>query len=288
MFAVVATTLAAQQEGVTHEALHALALNQAKGGNFTKAATLHQSALAKAADVMSKQVHRWTPKTLGGEDKTSLMNVDYVSPKWGHPDGESGVLYTNAVDARHNKEGVYLPPKKFNYSPGRTRDCCIDKCKAEVQKSDCEIGCKLWMGASSLNWESKTWHTKLRAKCDRDVAAAETAEAHAVRVRAHNPKFRSYYETLDLTPTSTLAAQKGCDAYLVCMYALESTAVATLPADSESRVSLDLDGGRDGVGDAYVKHSNIHPTDPNKFAKVVHRDASHANYRDANYLVNPN
>jgi hypothetical protein len=288
MFAVVATTLAAQQEGVTHDALHAMALNQAKHGNFTTATDLHKRAIEKAGDVMSKQAHRWTPTPLGGEDKTSLMNVDYVSPKWTHPDGESGVLYTNAVGARHNKEGVYLPPKKFNYSPARTRDCCIEKCKTEVKKSDCEIGCKLWMGASSLNWESKSWHTKLRAKCDRDVAAAETAEAHAERVRAHNPKFKSYYETLGYTPTSTAAAQKGCDAYLVCMYALESTAVATLPADNESRVTLDLDGKHDGVvGDGHVNYDIVHP-DPNRFVKAVHRDSSHANYRDANYLVNPN
>jgi hypothetical protein len=269
------SVLGAAQEGLSHQALHSFALNHNVAGDYAAASEKHALALDKATAHFAKQTHRWTPKTLGGEDKSSLMNTAYTGVAT-HPDGPSAVLYTNTMDSRYNKEGVYLPPKKFVYSPGRSRACCVQKCGAN---KDCAIGCKMWMGASSLNWESKTWHTKLRNKCDRDVAAAKTAEAHAIRVRTGvdaassdittrnpelakgHPKFQSYFKTLGLEPDSVADAKTGCDNYLTCMYALESTPVTALAKDTESRVTLDLDGNRDGVGgEKHFRSTEAHAT----------------------------
>lgn len=173
-----------------------------------------------------------------------------------HPDGKP--IYTNTNDARYNKNGYFLPPKNVqNYSPGRTRKCCDNSChqrylqKSHVATKSCKVGCGLWLGSSSLNWESKTWHALLRNKCRKTCEVSNKAEEHAKRVRAGvdpattlyskyakgSAKFQTYFKRVDLVAYDVESCKQGCEEYMTCIYGLESTPLAhKLLPDVGSRI----------------------------------------------------
>jgi hypothetical protein len=216
-------------------------------------------------DVLAADMHR-DAIDMASDAMEDLLNVSYAGDHITHP--TDSVLYTNAVDARHNVEGMYLPPKSFNYSPARTRTCCETSCSNDAEtEADCVKGCRLWLGSSSLNWETDAWHTQLRGKCDKDCAMSHASPEHTERIRTGrdphstdqirpgNPGYKSYYETLNRTVDVVVDCESGCNKYMTCMYALQSTPVHALPNDMESRIGIDLETHPEGQ--QYTSHQPL-------------------------------
>ena len=76
--------------------------------------------------------------------------------------------------------------------------------------ADCNMGCRLWMHHSSLNWESSNWWPKLRDKCAKDCLEGR-------RWQTSLNSSPSVYTTQSLRPSDERVCQLGCNNYMTCM-----------------------------------------------------------------------
>jgi hypothetical protein len=265
--------------------------------------------LCKENEAAARSVRRFEQKYgTTGNTVIELTQRPYVAPK--SPTGK--VLYVNASDAKYNPEGFYLAPKMagFHYSPGRTRDCCFHNCEQEfatleqvADRKHCKMGCRLWLGASSLNWEGREWHSKLQARCRTQCGRVNATHLWADKVRAGvnisvanpslsqyasgRPGYQSYFEKMHITlPLGKESlCENGCDQYKTCIQFLENTPVTAaehphVAMNPETSSRIQPDTGVAGQQKKCTLTSSVNGTNATVPACVEHIDQA-AEYQKA-------
>lgn len=109
----------------------------------------------------------------------SLVNPDHVDEHGPEPTREWHAamakiaphhpIVTTSVDpntagSQYHYLNDFSPPMKTGYNADTSKTCCTSKCGSNT---DCQVGCKLWMSSSSLNYEDFSWWPQLKMKCQR-------------------------------------------------------------------------------------------------------------------------
>jgi hypothetical protein len=129
------------------------------------------------------------------------------------------------VDAEFDSDGRLQDHNKVTYFPKLSTSCCHAKCNG---RPDCELGCSLWLHASSLNWASASWHPQLLSRCERDCGSSkshqdaeqghhrlQTDPLYGVRVEQTNSYWSEHAGKL--TPDNLATCQHGCKYYFMCL-----------------------------------------------------------------------
>merc|ERR1712070_179510 len=130
----------------------------------------------------------------------------------------------------------FTPPIKTQYNRASSQKCCVAQCdsmtsvisSATLQNiADCKMGCGLWLGSSSLNYESKTWWPQLQHKCKSQCGAAQFYKDFRDKCVGNkkSPLCKidlSYWEYHKLTPATIEMCENGCESYMGCMNKLET------------------------------------------------------------------
>jgi hypothetical protein len=142
------------------------------------------------------------------------------------------------VTVHLNRHTGYMdPPTPVSYSINKTKTCCSNACDSDYTVASevdaCKTGCGMWLHSSSLNWEAKTWHKPLRAKCKLDCTMP--LSFRQTEAASRQTESSSYFTNKYPNPILEAECKKGCHNYYFCMdYANPPTPAPATPPPTDA------------------------------------------------------